>query len=205
MTDNMNSRKYAIYGGTFDPVHVGHIALADHAVRECGLDILIFMPDYVSPFKQDKKVTDGTHRCGMIEAVLKHNPAFRLSRYEVSKEGPSYTVETLRHWKSLLGGELHFVLGFDSVVQLDKWYLGEEILRDYPLITSRRPDTDYAEGMAKIEEYRSKYGSDITVLEMEPVDASSTRIRNNIKEGLPVTGMVLPEVERYIIEHDLYR
>ncbi|MBR2541057.1 MAG: nicotinate-nucleotide adenylyltransferase [Mogibacterium sp.] len=201
----MNKRKYAIYGGTFDPIHMGHVSLADHAVRECGLDILIFMPDHVSPFKQDKHVTEGKHRCGMIDAALKYNSAFRLSRYEIGRVGPSYTIETLRHWKSLLDGELCFVLGFDSVVQLDTWYKGEEIIRNYPLITARRPDTDDSEGMAKIESYRRDYGADITVLRMEPVDASSTRIRNNIKEGLPVTGMVLPEVERYIIEHDLYR
>lgn len=200
-----HKRKYAIYGGSFDPIHIGHVSMADHAVKECGIDKLIFMPAYVSPFKQDRKVTDGKDRCGMIEAVLGYNKAFCLSRYELNKTGPSYTVETLRHWKTLLGGNLSFLLGFDSVVQLDTWYMGEEILRDYPLITARRPDTVDSTGMAKIAEFREKYNSDITLLEMEPVDASSTLIRKNIAEGKSISGLVLPGVEEYIYKHDLYK
>ena len=199
------SRRYAVYGGSFDPIHIGHIALAESAVRECGLDKLIFMPAYTSPFKQDRNVTDGRDRCGMIETVLKINKAFCLSRYEVTKAGPSYTVETLRYWKRLLGGELGFVLGFDSVIQLDKWYMGEEILRDYHLITARRPDTDDTEGMDIIEAFRQKYGSRITILDMEPVDASSTEIRKRVSEGESISGLVAPGVEKYIHEHGLYK
>ena len=200
-----NGKKYGIYGGSFDPIHIGHVALADSAVRECGLDKLIFMPAFISPFKQDRKVTDGHDRCGMIEAALKVNSAFCLSRYELNKKGTSYTIETLRHWDDLLDGDMYFVLGFDSAVQVDTWYEGEEILRNYHLITARRPDTDYSEGMRIIESFREKYGADITVMEMPPVDASSTNIRNLIKEGKPITGLVPPGVEEYIIEHQLYR
>jgi nicotinate-nucleotide adenylyltransferase len=199
------TKRYGIYGGSFDPIHIGHVALAESAVRECGLDKLIFMPAYISPFKQDRQVTGGTDRCGMIETVLKTNSAFCLSRYELNREGPSYTIETLRHWKKLLDGELYFVLGFDSTVQLDKWYQGEEILRNYHLVTAKRPDTDYSEGIKIIEMYREKYGADITILNMAPVDASSTEVRNLIKEGKPITGLVPPGVEEYIIEHRLYK
>lgn len=198
-------KKYGIYGGSFDPLHIGHVALADSAVRECGLDKLIFMPAYISPFKQDRQVTCGRDRCGMIDTVLSYNSAFCLSTYELNREGPSYTIETLRHWKNLLDGELYFILGFDSAVQVDKWYKGEEILRNYHLVTARRPDTDYTEGYKILESFREKYGADITVMKMLPVDASSTEIRNLIKEGKPVTGLVPPGVEEYIIEHRLYK
>ena len=198
-------KKYGIYGGSFDPIHIGHVAIADCAVRECGLDKLIFMPAYISPFKLDRHVTDGRDRCGMIEAVLSANSAFCLSRYELNKGGPSYTIETLRHWSNLLDGTLYFVLGFDSVVELDRWYLGEELLKHYHFITARRPDTDDTQGLQTIEMFRRKYGSDITVLEMSPVDASSTEIRNRVKEGKSIKGLVPPGVEEYIIEHQLYR
>jgi nicotinate-nucleotide adenylyltransferase len=198
-------RKYAIYGGSFDPIHIGHVALADHAVKECGLDKLIFMPAHVSPFKQDKKVSDGKDRCGMIEAVLGYNKAFCLSHYEISRDGPSYTIETLRHWDSILDGTLYFVLGFDSVVQLDTWYKGVEIIRDFPLITARRPETEDSDGMNKIEEYRREYGADITILEMPPVDASSTDIRELVRTGNSIKGLVLPEVEDYIRRNRLYQ
>ena len=160
----MEKRKYGIYGGSFDPIHIGHVALADSAVRECGLDKLIFMPAYISPFKQDRKVTDGIDRCRMIETILDVNSAFCLSRYELNKKGPSYTVETLRHWRNMLDGELCFILGFDSAVQVDTWYEGPEILKDYHLITGRRRDTDYTEGLKKLESFREKYGAKITVI-----------------------------------------
>lgn len=205
MTGSHSNRKYAIYGGSFDPIHAGHVALADSAVRECGLDKLIFMPAYMSPFKQDAKVTPGADRCGMIETVLPLNSAFRLSRYELNKGGPSYTIETLRHWRNILDGELSFVLGFDSIVRIDTWYEGEEILRNYRLITGRRPDTDDNVGLQAIEGFREKYGADITVMDMLPVDESSTRIRENVMAGKPITGMVPAGVEEYIYKHDLYR
>ena len=198
-------RKYGIYGGSFDPIHIGHVSLADSAVKECGLDRLIFMPAYISPFKQDRKVTDGKDRCGMIESVLGFNKAFRLSTYELQREEPSYTIETLRHWDSMLDGDLYFVLGFDSVIQLDMWYQGEDILRNYHLVTARRPHTDDIEGMQIVERFRSEYNADITVMDMPPVDASSTIIRKLVREGKPVTGLVPPGVEEYIIEHKLYR
>ena len=198
-------KKYGIYGGSFDPIHIGHVALAESAVRECGLDKLIFMPAYISPFKQDRKVTDGIDRCRMIETILDVNSAFCLSRYELNKKGPSYTVETLRHWRNMLDGELCFILGFDSAVQVDTWYEGPEILKDYHLITGRRRDTDYTEGLKKLESFREKYGAKITVMEMAPVDASSTDVRNLIREGKSLTGLVPPGVEEYIIEHKLYR
>ena len=197
-------RRYAIYGGSFDPIHAGHVALADAAVKECGIDRLIFMPAYISPFKQDRKATDGHDRCAMIEAVLPLNSAFCLSRYELSKGGTSYTVETLRYWKKLLDGELCFLLGFDSLVQLEMWYEGEEIIRGYPLITARRPDTDDLEGDRIIEMFREKYDADITVLGMDKVDASSTKIRELVKEGRPISGLVPEGVEKYITGHGLY-
>lgn len=199
------NEKYAIYGGTFDPIHIGHISVADSAVKECGLNKLIFMPDYVSPFKQDVKTTSGHDRYGMIKRILHYNPAFTLSSYEILKEGPSYTIETLEYWDDVVKGELYFILGFDSVLEVETWRRGHDILSKYPLITARRPGSDDREGMAKIEALRSKYKANITVLDMLPVDASSTEIRNRIKAGLSISDMVVPEVEEYIIEHKLYR
>ena len=198
-------KKYAIYGGTFDPVHIGHIALADAAVRECKLDKLIFMPDYVSPFKQGTEAASGADRYAMLKSLLHYNPAFTLSSYEILKEGPSYTIETLEYWDGIVKGELCFVLGFDSVMEVDTWRRGPDILRNYPLITARRPDTEDEDGMAKIEALKRDFGANITVLDMPPVDASSTEIRNRIKSGESISGMVAPETEEYIIEHKLYR
>ena len=116
----MNNR-YAIYGGTFDPFHRAHYEMAYAAVKELGLQELIFMPAYVSPFKQGKDVSEGNIRADMISRILHYNEAFRLSRYEITLEKPSYTIETLGHWKNILDGKLYFLLGIDSLVELDTW------------------------------------------------------------------------------------
>ena len=199
------NKKVGIYGGTFDPVHKGHIALADAACRECKLDRLIFMPDYVSPFKQGEEITSAQDRYKMLEAVLHYNPAFSISAYEITKEGPSYTIETLEHWDAILDDKIYFVLGFDSAVQVDTWRRGEDILRKYPLITAVRPGVDVSGGMAKIEVLRTKYGANINILSMDPVNASSTEIRERVNKGMSITGLVMPETEEYIFEHNLYR
>lgn len=206
MPDNINNRHYAIYGGSFDPVHLGHIALAEHAVEQCNIDKLIFMPAYVSPFKQNRKSTPGKDRAAMIESILHYNDAFCMSRYELSKEGPSYTYDTVMHWKGLLGGgRLSFILGFDSVIEIDSWYRGEEILKEVSLITARRPYANDSEGFEKIIYYKEKFGTEVTVLDMKPVDASSTEVRMNVDLGYPISEYVPPEVEKYIIEHNLYK
>lgn len=205
MTDTTNNRHYAIYGGSFDPVHIGHIAVAEHAVEQCGIDKLIFMPANVSPFKQDRKMASAADRAGMIDLILGLNKAFCLSGYEMGKEGPSYTYETVMHWKKLLGGRLSFILGFDSVIEIDTWYHGEDLLREVSLITARRPYADDEDGMDKINYYKERFGTETTILRMEPVDASSTEIRENVAAGRPITGLVTPEVEKYIHEHDLYK
>lgn len=198
-------KKIGIYGGTFDPVHRGHISLANAACSECGLDRIIFMPAYISPFKQEKKVTSGEERLSMLEAVMHYNPAFSVSAYEISKEGPSYTILTLEEWDRILDGEIMFILGFDSTVEIDTWFRGEDILKKYPLVTAVRPGVDISRGLAKFELMREKYGADITVLKMDPVDASSTEIRKRVLECKSISDLVMPETEEYILEHNLYR
>ena len=201
----MDTKRYAIYGGSFDPIHIGHVALADHAVKECGIDKIIFMPAYISPFKQGRNITPGHDRAAMIESILHYNSAFALSRYELGKEGPSYSYVTLTHWRNLLGGQVFFILGLDSVVEVDTWYHGEDILKEFPLITALRPDTDFSEAFGKIDEFRTEYGADITIMKMATVDASSTMVRRKLSEGQSLKELVPPEVEEYIVKHDLYK
>lgn len=199
------NKRVGIYGGTFDPVHRGHISLADAACRGCELDRLIFMPDYISPFKQDKEVTSSDDRFKMLEDILHYNPAFSISAYEITKEGPSYTIETLEHWDRILDDDIYFVLGFDSAVQIDTWRRGEDILKKYPLITAVRPGIDVSDGLAKIDSLREKYGANISILDMDPVDASSTEIRERVTKGMSISELVMPETEEYIFEHNLYK
>ena len=110
--------KYGLFGGSFDPIHIGHIRLAEAAVRELKLDRMIFMPNYISPFKLNQGVTPAADRIRMIETVLPMNPAFELSEFEVRREGPSYTFDTLDYFNSEYDGTLYFILGYDSIMSI---------------------------------------------------------------------------------------
>ncbi len=197
--------KYAIYGGSFDPIHRAHVSLAYYATRELDLDELYFVPTFVNPFKQGRKTTPGEQRLEMVERILHYDKSFRVSDVEVKKGGPSYTYETVSYFMDHLDGELHFLCGWDSLLEIDTWYKGEELLRNITLVTGRRPGSDDHDGMDKIKEFREKYGTLIYVLDFPPIDISSTHIRNNVSEGKPISDMVLPEVEEYIVEHNLYK
>lgn len=202
---DISTTKYAIFGGSFDPIHIGHLRLAKAAVDECGIDKLYLMPNYISPFKLDHKVTATEDRVAMVKVALGYCEAFDISLYEVEREGPSYTIDTLNHFRDELDGELYFILGFDSVLDLERWHLGSEIISNYPLITGRRPGTGDESGFQKIKEYRNKYKARIEVLDVEPFKASSTEIRELIRTGGSTDGLLIPEVQEYIREHDLYR
>lgn len=205
MNTSYNNYKYALFGGTFDPVHNGHIRLAKAAANELGLDKLFFMPNFISPFKRDVKVTAAEDRCAMLNIACKANDKFIVSRYEVDRQTPSYTYNTLTFFNNNYDGKLYFLLGFDSLVQIDTWYKGEKILKSFTLVAGRRPGTESSVGLEKIKEFKAKYNADIILLDVEPYEASSTEIRQLVDEGKSLGGIVLPEVENYINEHNLYR
>jgi nicotinate-nucleotide adenylyltransferase len=197
--------KVALFGGTFDPLHRGHLNLALEAVSDCGLDRLLFMPNYISPFKTGKSVTPGEQRLEMLRRVVRYDPAFGVTDYELGRAEPSYTYDTLTHFKEIYGNGMHFVLGFDSILTLETWYRGPDLLTEFSFITGRRPDTDDALGFRKIEEYREKYGAKIFCVDLEPFDASSTEIRWKTAMGEDISDLVPPEIEEYIHENNLYR
>ncbi|HHW95243.1 MAG TPA: nicotinate (nicotinamide) nucleotide adenylyltransferase [Mogibacterium sp.] len=201
----LSKKKYAIYGGTFDPVHMAHIILADIAVKEIGLDELIFMPAYISPFKQDTPTSSGENRYNMITKILNFNPAFRVSDYEFTLKSPSYTINTLEYFDDLDYNKLYFLLGFDSLMEIESWHRGTDILIKFPLLTGYRPGTVKNDVISKIEYFREKYNAEINVLDMPPLDISATDIRRRILNGYSIKGLVHPKVEEYIFDNKLYQ
>jgi nicotinate-nucleotide adenylyltransferase len=198
-------RRIAVFGGTFDPVHRGHIGLAKAAADELGLDRVVFMPNFISPFKEDREAAPAEDRCRMLSFAMKLDGRFAMSRLEIDGGKPAYTIDTLEYLKKRVEGELFFLLGFDSVMTLDRWFRGGDILRGFPLITSCRPDTPDEEAFAKIARYREEYGAEIHVLHAAPMDYSSTDIRESLEAGESIAYAVIPEVEKYIKENGLYR
>ena len=198
-------KKIAIYGGTFNPIHLAHVKLADCAVKELGLDELIFVPAFVSPFKQDEKMASPKDRLAMINGILDYNPIFKVSDFELSKESVSYTIDTLNFMTSKLGFKPYFIAGFDSFLTMDKWYKGSEILSNYEIITAKRPGSCGTESDKIINGFIKEYSAKINILSMPELDISSRDIRNRVKSGDNIKDLVLPSTEEYIHEHNLYR
>ena len=200
------TNRIGILGGTFDPVHMAHVALGRAAVTEAGLSKLIVMPAYIQPFKQGKRVTDDEHRLAMAKLAFEEIENAEISTFETDRMRVSYTYDTLTELKkSYPENELFFITGTDSFVSVDTWYKGIDLLQNFSFIVSVRPGCREAELNAKILEYKEKYGTNIIKLTSAMPDISSSMIREKYKEGKPVTGLVPEKVERYIAEHGLYQ
>ena len=200
-------KKIGVYGGTFDPVHNGHVSLAADAVNMASLDEMIFMPVYVQPFKQDRKLTSGSDRLAMLKLASEEEHAFRVSDYEMKSEGVSYTYKTLRALKESYdkNDSIYFICGTDSFLKIETWMNASELLDSYSYIVGTRPGYREDELTETIERIRRDHGTEIVKIRNHQVDVSSTMIRERAAVGISITGLVPERVERYIIENGLYK
>ena len=195
--------KTGIFGGTFDPVHYGHIRLAKEAYNELSLDKVIFMPAYIPPHKADKIVSDWEHRVNMLKLAIDGIPYFDISFLEKELQGRSYTARTLSILKEKYDA-LVFIMGADSFMNLDNWYRPQGIFNNAEIACACRDEEDRAALLAKADEYCSRYGGVSHILDMAKFDASSTCVRENIKNGKDCDGIVPEKVLEYIKENNLY-
>lgn len=206
MTKVCPNNRIGVLGGTYDPVHSAHVALAEAAIKEAGLRKLIVMPARVQPFKQGKKVADNHHREAMVKLAFKDNPMAEVCDYEMNNQGLSYTVKTLTYLKSQYpDDQIFFISGTDSFLQMENWYKGEDILHMYSVAVSARPGYREDELNGKIREYKEKYGTEIVKIQARMPAISSTLVRGRIAAGEPVSDLVPTAVERYIEENGLYK
>ena len=134
-------KRIGILGGTFDPVHCGHIHLAEDAMKQGGLDEVIFIPARLQPFKLGKKITSGEDRLAMLQLATEHTPGFAVSSYELDAEGVSYTYLTLRALQKEYGEDarLYFITGTDAFLKIELWMMAEELLTNYGFLIGTRP------------------------------------------------------------------
>lgn len=202
----MDTEHIGILGGSFDPVHIGHVALGRAAISEAGLDKLIVMPTYIQPFKQGKRVTDDEHRLAMTRLAFEAVPKAEISTFEIGRMRVSYTYDTMAALKKdYPNEELFFITGADSFLSLDTWYKGIDLLENFSFIVSARPGCEDDELDNKIKEYQGKYRTKVVKLVTQMPDISSTEIRERYKDGGNAGGLIPENVERYITEHGLYQ
>ncbi|MEZ0326185.1 MAG: nicotinate-nucleotide adenylyltransferase [Fimbriimonas sp.] len=196
--------RIGILGGTFDPPHIGHLALATAAIEQLGLEEVIFMPTFRNPIKGRKVTTKPKDRLAMVEALVKGSadPHFAMSDLEVTREGPSYTVDTMAELQMVRPAEYWFLMGADSLRSLPEWKQPTRLVRLCRLGVVVRPPTTEIEVRSRIPEDLRDH---VDVIQMKPVDISSTEIRERVSRKQNVGSWVPVEVLRYISTHKLYQ
>ena len=192
--------KILIFGGTFNPIHNGHLILAENSINEEGFDKVVFIPT-MNPYYKD--TLDFDTRLKMLKMAIKNNDKFAYSSIEkkYNLEGKLYLI--LEKISKLSDDDVTILIGSDSLMNLDWWYKVDEILKKYKILVLRRDDEDEAIEM-KINEYKEKYGADIKVLNNKRVEISSSMIREMIKEGKSIKYLVTDDVEKFIKDENLY-
>jgi len=200
-------KRIGILGGTFDPVHYGHIALAEDAVREADLQEVVMIPARIQPFKQDREYASGEDRFNMLALAAGKNDHVTVSKFELEQESVSYTYLTLRHMQEFFGEDtrLFFITGTDSFLKIDTWKNAPELLTKYSYIIGTRPGYRQEEYQEALERITSAYGTEVISMNKTELDISATQIRQMVAEGEDISNLVPPEVNRYIKEHGLYR
>ncbi len=197
----------AIFGGSFDPIHLGHLLLAETAREVCALDQVIFMPAGIPPHKKTQKRASGKDRHEMIRRAIDGSPNFIVSSFEIDSSEISYTIETLYHFKRLYPeDELFLIVGSEMFSDLPRWVRPQEICQTASLITAHRagfPEPDFSLYQDLVSEQKLADWKK-QVIPMPPVGFSSTQIRNRIKSGKSVRFMIPDSVIEYIQVHRLY-
>ncbi len=201
----MGKKKTGIMGGTFNPIHIGHLLLAENAKEAFGLDEILFVPSGLPYMKNGIEIADKWMRLEMTRLAVSDNPAFVLSSAEVEREGNSYTWETLELLREKEPEtEFFFIEGADSLFAMESWKNPEIIFRDCTILAAVRDgkdDDDLREQIARLEK---KYGARIGLIGMKEISFSSTDIRERIRNGRSIRYMVPDKVIEYIKKYRLY-
>jgi nicotinate-nucleotide adenylyltransferase len=202
-------RRVGVLGGTFDPVHYGHLVIAEEVRATLDLAEMVFIPAGQPPHKQGEIVSAAQDRLAMLELATMPNPYFAISLVDLDRPGPSYTLETLKLLHEQWGetAAIYFVIGWDSLEDLPKWYEPEGVLAQMEhLVAVHRPGYQEEAGFRQhLEVGLPGIGRKLLPLPAPQLAISSTDLRQRVAEGKPIRYQTPEAVERYIIEHQLYR
>ncbi len=191
--------KLGLMGGTFNPIHIGHLKIASKVLDIFDLKKVIFIPSGNPPHKNRGEIIDASHRLKMIKLAVSNYKRFEVSDIEIKRKGESYTLDTIRQIKETYGGEtdIYFIAGTDSALDLPNWKDPLKILSLSHFVAVERPGFS----LKRIDE---KYRKRIITVGGISIDMSSSDIRKRIKEGRPIKSLIPKDVEEYIRENRLY-
>lgn len=196
--------RVGVLGGSFDPVHIGHLILAEEARGRLDLAVVYFVPAGEPPHKRDRRLAPAEDRIAMIELALADNEHFRVSRVDVDRPGPHYTVDLVQIIQEQLpaGCELYFLMGFDSLAELPTWHEPARLIAACHLVALTRHDisVDWEKLEAALPGIRQR----VTILDMPELEIASHQLQERIRAGRSIRYLVPDEVARYIREHGLY-
>jgi nicotinate-nucleotide adenylyltransferase len=200
-----------VLGGTFDPIHIGHLVVAEEARIKLEFSEVLFVPAGQPWLKPDRNITPAVHRVEMVRRAIADNPHFKLCTLEVERSGPSYTVDTLTMLRKQLGSEasLFFILGRDTLAELPLWKESQKVVQLCRLVVAPRLVLSEVEGLGSrdlkhLETAIPGLLDKVIQLDMPVIGISSSEIRQRIAQGLPIHYLVPPEVEKYITKQKLY-
>lgn len=196
--------RVGVLGGTFDPIHIGHLVAAEEVRAQLGLDRVVFVPAGLPPHKLTNHVSPVEHRLTMVKLAVAGNPYFTVSRVDIDRFGPCYTVDTIELLRAELGPdvELYFILGSDSLADVATWHKPERLIRLCRLAVVERPG--YRVDMEELEHMLPGITSRVHFINSPQLAISSTDIQRRVRQGLPIKYQVPEAVEDYIYEHGLY-
>ncbi len=197
--------RLGVLGGTFDPVHLGHLIIATEAQISLHLDKVIFVPAGQPWLKAKRHITEANHRLAMLQAAVASNPRFTISTQEIERSGPSYAVDTLSSLRQEIGSEdsLYFIAGLDAIAELPKWREPNKLIELCRLVGMKRPG--YVElDLKALEREIPGVSDDIILINGTQVDISSSEVRRRVREGISIRYLVPEAVGEYIREKGLY-
>ena len=198
--DRIEEGRIGIFGGTFDPVHTGHLLLAETARVQAGLSRVVFMPAHIQPFKQEAETSSDDDRLRMLGLAISDNPHFGITSIETDKGGVSYTIDSLRALREEYGGaRICFIIGTDMFLMIEKWKEAEALVSEFDFAVGVRPGYRHDEAVEKAGELREAHGTRIDLVENPPIDLSSTEIRQRIRDGETIRYRVPESVRRFLL------
>jgi len=205
MVNKATERRIGVLGGTFDPVHTGHLLIAQKSKELLELDEVIFIPAGQPVFKSDIEISAAQHRLEMLLIATSETPYFNVSTIEIERPGPSYTVDTLVELEAGFDRktEVYLLVGYDAIIELPSWKEPARLVELCYLVAVKRPGFDEVD-VKSLEEKIPGISDRIIYLNAPCIDISSTEIRTRVEQGMAVGGLVPDSVEHYIAENGLY-